>query len=143
MVRKLSLVFGVLFVIVVAMGWMPHNITAMQMTPDGPERTMFGLFKMSMLDDVTHGLSALLLLLAPIKSRKAAILAFTAFGWYYACDAAFYLINGFITQKPLMSNILLNLPHVVISSIMLSIVYILAPRAERGEAAATMVRQPA
>src|SRR5262245_18604729 len=31
MVRKLSFVFAVVFVIVVAMGWMPHAITAMQM----------------------------------------------------------------------------------------------------------------
>jgi hypothetical protein len=128
MVRKLAFAFSVIFVIVVVMGWMPHNITAMQMTPDGPERTMFGLFKMSMLDDVTHGLSALLLLVACIKSRQASLLGLTAFGWYYACDAAFYLINGFISRKPLMSNVMLNLPHVLIAVIMLSMVYWLAPR---------------
>jgi uncharacterized protein DUF4383 len=131
MVRKLAFVFSVIFVIVVVMGWMPHNITAMQMTPDGPERTMFGLFKMSMLDDVTHGLSALLLLAACIKSRQASLLGLTAFGWYYACDAAFYLINGFINRKPLMSNVMLNLPHVLIAVIMLSMVYWLAPREDR------------
>lgn len=128
MVRKLAFAFSVIFVIVVVMGWMPHNITAMQMTPDGPERTMFGLFKMSMLDDVTHGLSALVLLAACIKSRQASLLALTAFGWYYACDAVFYLINGFINRKPLMSNVMLNLPHVLIAVIMLSMVYWLAPR---------------
>lgn len=128
MVRKLAFVFSVIFVIVVVMGWMPHNITATQMTADGPERTMFGLFKMSMLDDVTHGMSALLLLAACIKSRQASLLALTAFGWYYACDAAFYLINGFINQKPLMANIMLNLPHVLIATIMLSMVYYFAPR---------------
>jgi hypothetical protein len=131
MVRKLAFAFSVIFVIVVVMGWMPHNITAMQMTPDGPERTMFGLFKMSMLDDVTHGLSAIVLLAACIRSRQASLLALTAFGWYYACDAAFYLINGFINRKPLMSNIMLNLPHVLIAVIMLSMVYWLAPREDR------------
>jgi hypothetical protein len=131
MVRKLAFVFSVIFVIVVVMGWMPHNITAMQMTPDGPERTMFGLFKMSMLDDVTHGLSALVLLAACIKSRPASLLALTAFGWYYACDAAFFLINGFINRKPLMSNVMLNLPHVLIAVIMLSMVYWFAPREDR------------
>lgn len=130
MVRKLAFGFAVIFVIVVAMGWMPQCVTAMQMTPDGMERTMFGLFKMSMLDDVTHGLSALLLLAACIKSRQASLLALTAFGWYYACDAAFYLINGFINHKPLMSNIMLNLPHVLIATIMLGMVYWLAPREE-------------
>jgi hypothetical protein len=121
----------VLFVVVVAMGWMPQCITSMQMTPDGPERTMFGLFKLSMVDDVTHGLSALLLLAASIKSRKASLLALTAFGWYYGCDAAFFLINGFIVGKPLMSNIMLNLPHVGISTIMLGMVYWLAPREDQ------------
>jgi Na+-transporting methylmalonyl-CoA/oxaloacetate decarboxylase gamma subunit len=131
MVRKLAFVFAVLFVIVVVMGWMPHAITAMQMTPDGPERTMYGLFKMSMLDDVTHGLSALLLLAASLTSRRASLLALTAFGWYYACDAAFFLINGFIGHKPLVSNVLLNLPHVIIASVMLGMVYWLAPREDR------------
>jgi hypothetical protein len=128
MVRKLAGFFAVIFVIVVAMGWMPHNITGMQMTADGPERTMFGLFKMSMLDDVTHGLSALLLLAAALHSRRASLLGLTAFGWYYGCDAAFFLINGFINHKPLMSNIMLNLPHVLIATVMLGMVYWLAPR---------------
>jgi hypothetical protein len=136
MVRKLAGGFAVIFVIVVAMGWMPHNITAMQMTPDGPERTMFGLFKMSMLDDVTHGLSAVLLLAACIRSRQASLLALTAFGWYYGCDAVFYLINGFINHKPLTSNVMLNLPHVLIATIMLGMVYWVAPRENRVVASA-------
>lgn len=131
MVRKLAAFFAVIFVIVVAAGWMPHNITAMQMTTDGPERTMFGLFKMSMLDDVTHGMSALLLLAASIHSRKASLLALTAFGWYYGCDAAFFLIDGVINHKPVMSNVMLNLPHVLIATIMLGMVYWLAPREDR------------
>ena len=138
MVRKLAFAFAVIFIIVVAMGWMPHNITAMHMTPDGPERTMFNLFKMSMLDDVTHGVSALVLLLACFKSRQASLIALTAFGWYYACDAAFYLINGFINQKPLMSNIMLNLPHVLIAVIMLTMVYWIAPREERQQVGGMM-----
>ncbi|MEO6526245.1 MAG: DUF4383 domain-containing protein [Gemmatimonadaceae bacterium] len=131
MVRRLAFTFTVIFVIVVVMGWMPHNITAMQMTPDGPERTMFDLFKMSMLDDVTHGLSAIVLLVASLKSRQASLVALTAFGWYYACDAVFYLVNGVINHKPPMANIMLNLPHVLIAVIMLSMVYWIAPREER------------
>ena len=128
MVRKLSFVFAVLFVLVVVTGWMPHFVTDSHMTMDGTERTVFGLFGMSILDDVTHGLSALVLLVASIKSRNASLLALTAFGWYYACDAAFYLIDGFIIHKPIVANVLLNLPHVIISSVMLGMVYWLAPR---------------
>jgi len=128
MVRKLSFAFALVFVLVVVTGWMPHFVTDTHMTMDGPERTLFGLFGMSILDDVTHGLSALLLLAASIKSRKASLLALTAFGWYYACDASFFLMDGFIIHKPIVANILLNLPHVIIATIMLGMVYGLAPR---------------
>jgi len=120
----------VLFVLVVVTGWMPHFVPDSHMTMDGPERTVFGLFGMSILDDVTHGLSALLLLAASIKSRNASLLALTAFGWYYACDAVFFLVDGFIIHKPIVQNVLLNLPHVIIATIMLGMVYWLAPREE-------------
>ena len=138
MVRKLAFGFGVIFVIVIALGWMPQCITAMHMTPSGPERTMFDLFVLSMLDDITHGVTALVLIAASLHSRKAAVLAFTAFGWYYACDALFFLLNGFFNDKPWTADIMLNLPHVVLSSIMLTIAYWLAPR----EAALEGLRAP-
>jgi hypothetical protein len=47
----------------------------------------------------------------------------TAFGWYYAYDATIYLVTGFLQLQPPMDVILLNLPHVVISSIMLYFAY--------------------
>lgn len=128
MVRKLAVGFAVLFGLVVASGWMPQTTTSMHMTADGPERMMWGLFAMSKLDDVTHGVTALMLLVGALHSRKGATLAFTAFGWYYACDAVFYLIDGALNHKPILSNIALNLPHVVLSTIMLTIVYVLSPR---------------
>jgi hypothetical protein len=135
MVRKLAVGFAVLFGLVVASGWMPQTTTSMHMTADGPERMMWGLFAMSKLDDVTHGVTALMLLAGAIHSRKGATLAFTAFGWYYACDAVFYLIDGALNHKPILSNIALNLPHVVLSTIMLSIVYVLSPREAAKETA--------
>jgi hypothetical protein len=137
MVRKLAVGFAVLFGLVVASGWMPQTTTSMHMTADGPERMMWGLFAMSKLDDVTHGVTALMLLVGAVHSRKGATLAFTAFGWYYACDAVFYLIDGALNHKAIVSNIALNLPHVILSSVMLSIVYILSPREAEREGAAT------
>jgi hypothetical protein len=134
MVRKLAFAFALLFGLVVASGWMPQTTTSMHMTADGPERMMWGLFAMSKLDDVTHGVTAVMLLVGALHSRKGATLAFTAFGWYYACDAVFYLIDGALNHKALMSNIALNAPHVILSSIMLSIVYVLSPREEQKEA---------
>ena len=139
MVRKLAFAFALLFGLVVASGWMPQTTTSMHMTADGPERTMWGLFAMSKLDDVTHGVTAVMLLVGALHSPKGATLAFTAFGWYYACDAVFYLIDGALNHKALMSNIALNAPHVVLSSIMLSIVYVLSPREEQKEAEPTAV----
>ena len=116
----------------------------MHMTADGPERMMWGLFAMSKLDDVTHGVTALVLLIGALHSRKWATLAFTAFGWYYACDAVFYLLDGALNHKPILSNIALNLPHVILSTAMLSIVYWLSPREARGERpeASNSVHQP-
>jgi hypothetical protein len=131
MVRKLAVGFAVLFGLVVASGWMPQTTTSMHMTADGPERMMWGLFAMSKLDDVTHGVTAFMLLVGAIHSRKGATLAFTVFGWYYACDAVFYLIDGALNGKPVLSNLALNAPHVILSSVMLSIAYILSPREER------------
>ena len=130
MVRKLAFGFGIVFMIVIGLGWMPQCITAMHMTPSGPERTMFDLFVLSMLDDITHGVTAIVLVAASLHSRRASVLAFTAFGWYYACDAGFFLLNGFFNDKPWSADIMLNLPHVVLSSIMLGIAYWLAPREE-------------
>ena len=130
MVRKLAFGFGVVFIVIIGLGWMPQCITEMHMTPSGPERTMFDLFVLSMLDDITHGVTAIVLLAASLHSRKATVLAFTAFGWYYACDAVFFLLNGFFNDKPWSADIALNLPHVVLSSVMLGIAYWLAPREE-------------
>jgi hypothetical protein len=134
MVSKLAFGFAIVFGLVVATGWMPQTTTSMNMTADGPERMMFGLFAMSLLDDVTHGVTAIVLLVGALHSRKWATLAFTAFGWYYACDAVFYLIDGALIHKPVLSNIALNAPHVIFSTIMLTIAYRMSPREAQREA---------
>ncbi len=139
MVRKLAVGFSVLFGLVVASGWMPQTTTSMHMTADGPERMMWGLFAMSKVDDITHGVTALMLLVGALHSRKGATLAFTAFGWYYACDAVFYLLDGAFNHKAILSNIALNLPHVVLSSTMLSIAYVMSPREAEKESAGSRV----
>jgi hypothetical protein len=130
MVRKLAFGFAIVFVIVVAMGWVPQFITDTHPTPQGPERTMFGLFMISLFDDITHGVTALVLLAASLHSRKASLIGLTAFGWYYACDATFFLTFGLFNDKPWWADIALNAPHVGISAMMLGIVYWLAPREE-------------
>ena len=123
MIRIMAFGFAVFFTLVVVSGYIPQLIVH-----DGGERLMLGLFELSVIDDVTHGVTALAALVAGLHSRKLAILFFTAFGYYYALDATFYLVFGLFNDKGLMANVLLNLPHVIISSIMLWAVYGLAPR---------------
>jgi hypothetical protein len=124
-VRKLTFGFAILFGVVVAMGYVPQFIR-----PEGDQRLMFGLYQISLIDDVTHGITAVAALIASVTSRKLSLLFLTVFGSYYALDATFYLTYGFLVHKPYSANILLNLPHVLISTIMLGTVYWLAPRQE-------------
>ncbi len=123
MVRKITLAFAVLFVIVVSLGYIP-GFYQMQ----GNERLLFGLFMLSPLDDITHGITAIAAIVAGLHSRKASLLFLTAFGFYYGLDALFFLTYGFVNEKPWLDDILLNLPHVLISAAMLYVVYQVAPR---------------
>jgi hypothetical protein len=90
---------------------------------DPGSHTLLGLYTISLLDDVTHGLSAILFLVASLHSARASRLALTAFGWYYAYDAVIYLVTGVLQSKPIGENIGLNIPHVIISGIMLWLAY--------------------
>ena len=121
--------FGLFFALVVALGFIPalnQGMDHVSMQASG-EHQMMGLYMIGAADDVTHGLTAVLFLLAAILSAKASRLALLAFGWYYAIDASIYLITGVVQHKPVVSNILLNLPHVILSAIMLSLAYHRAP----------------
>jgi len=124
-VRLSAFVFAILFGVVVALGYIPglngpvHQHHAMA----SGEHLLMGRYAISLIDDVTHGVTALVLLVASLASVRMSRLALTAFGWYYACDAVFYLVNGALTGQPPMDNVLLNLPHVVISGILLAIAY--------------------
>jgi hypothetical protein len=105
---------------IVIAGYLPQVST---IRPD--DRLLFGLFEISLIDDVTHGLTALAFLVALLSpSRSLGLLALTAFGHYYALDAIFHLINGLFDGGSYISDILLNFPHVIISSTMLSFAYI-------------------
>ena len=127
-VRVGAFVFALFFAFVVALGYMPGingqpHVHHPGMTMEPGEHMLMGLYRISLLDDVTHGLSAILFLVAALHSARASRLALTAFGWYYAYDATIYLVTGVLQQKPLGENIGLNIPHVIISSIMLWLAY--------------------
>lgn len=124
-VRWSAFAFAILFGIVVALGYIPSiNAPAHQRPALAPgEHLLLGRYAISLIDDVTHGVTALVLLVAALASTRMSRLGLTAFGWYYACDAVFYLVHGVLTGQAPMANVLLNLPHVVISSILLAIAY--------------------
>ena len=127
-VRWSAVAFSIFFTVVIALGYIPglnakphiHNpdaMAAMAAMRDtaADEHTMLRLYKISLQDDVTHGLSAIVFLIgAPISARLSR-LALTVFGCYYAYDATIYLVKGILQQKPFVQNFGLNAPHVVIS----------------------------
>ena len=127
--RVSAFAFALFFAVVVVLGYIPglnasahqHHAGAAPMAND--EHMLLGRYVISLLDDVTHGLSALLFLAASLHSGRASRLALTAFGWYYSYDAIIYLVTGILQGQPFVSNLLLNLPHVVISGLMLWLAY--------------------
>ena len=127
-IRIGAFVFAIFFAAVVILGYIPGlnaaHVHHPGMAPmEAGEHMLLGRYRISLLDDVTHGLSALLFLIASIHSARFSRLVLTAFGWYYAYDATIYLVTGVLQGTGLIDNVLLNLPHVVISSIMLFLAY--------------------
>ena len=81
MVRKLTFGFAVLAGIVVALGYIPGFHTIHHGAAAGQdERLLFGLFRLTMIDDITHGVTAIAALAASLTSRRASLLFLTANG---------------------------------------------------------------
>jgi hypothetical protein len=117
--------FALVFALVVTLGYIPAlngGMDHIAMSASG-EHMMMGLYMIGPADDVTHGLTAVGFLAAALASARWARLALTAFGWYYAIDAAIYLVTGVIQHRAPVSNVMLNLPHVVLSATMLWLAY--------------------
>lgn len=124
MIRMLAAGFAVVAGVTVALGYVPQFITPV----NAEERMLFDLFMVSLLDDITHGLTAVAAVVAALHSTRASLLFLTAFGWYYGLDAVFYLTYGLFNERTWQGDLMLNLPHVLISSVMLGAVYRWHPR---------------
>lgn len=123
--RGAAIGFAILFALVVTLGFIPAlngGMDHVAMSANG-EHMMMGLYMIGPADDVTHGLTAVVFLAAGLASASWSRVALTAFGWYYATDAAIYLVTGFIQHRAPVSNIMLNLPHVLLSATMLWLAY--------------------
>lgn len=81
------------------------------------EWLMFGLFKISLLDDITHGLSGLLGIAALLGGSRWIVKYLMTVGGYYALDALFFLVYGFATGQGLTDNLMLNAPHITIGAL--------------------------
>jgi hypothetical protein len=124
-VRLSAFGFALFFGLVVVLGYIPGLNAPLHQHKgaESGEHLLLGQYRISLLDDVTHGITAILLLVASLHSARMSRLALIAFGWYYAVDATIYLLTGVLEHQPMASNILLNLPHVVLSTVMLLIAY--------------------
>jgi hypothetical protein len=79
------------------------------------ESLMFGLFEISLLDDITHGLTGLLGILALSFGYRWTVYYLMLIGGYYSLDALFFITYGFATGQNIIDNILLNGPHIGIT----------------------------
>ena len=93
-----------------------ERIPGVLVTTDVPyEWLMFGLFEISLLDDITHGLTGLLGIIALSLGYRWTVYYLMLIGGYYSLDALFFLMYGFVTGQSIIDNVLLNGPHIGIT----------------------------
>jgi len=129
--RLLAVVYAVLFALVAGLSYVP-GLT------DAQGRT-FGLFALDVFDDALHAASGLWAALAAWTSFRATRIFFRVFGPLYCLDGllglatgsgyldAGILVNG-VLHLPLVTKILMNLPHIAIGGFAAFAGYVLAPR---------------
>ena len=81
--RAAAFGFALLFALVVVLGFIPSlngGMDHVAMSASG-EHMMMGLYMIGPADDVTHGLTAVMFLVAALASAGWSRLALTAFGW--------------------------------------------------------------
>ena len=125
LLQKLAFGYFLLFISVVSLNYIP--------TIHDDQEMMFGLFKLDLIDDILHLLTAIWALVAGFYSFGAARFYFRAFGIFYALDGVLCTIFGqcladftlfthsheitFLSTGNLMERLLLNGPHMVIGGL--------------------------
>lgn len=104
-IQKCAFGFAILFLAVYSLDYVPGV-----MDQNG---LMFGLFHMSRLIDLGHLGAGVLALMGALISPKAARAYFWLLGIWYSIDVVTYFL-GHLHTLPLVKNILVNLPHILI-----------------------------
>ena len=74
---------------------------------------MFGLFHMTRIVDLGHLGAGTLAVIGALISARAARIYFWVLGVWYSIDVATYFF-GHLNKIPLTTNILVNMPHILI-----------------------------
>jgi hypothetical protein len=104
-IQKCAFAFALLFLGVYSLDYVPGI--------RGENGLMFGLFHMTPLVDFGHLGAGTLALMGGLISAKAARAYFWLLAVWYTADVLAYFI-GHLGKISLTSNILVNLPHVII-----------------------------
>ena len=128
--KYVVLFLSIMFIGIVAIEQIPGVMVPTAETGHGSEYLMFGLFEISILDDITHLVSGLVGLYALWRGYAMRVKYIIFFGGYYTLDAIFHTLNGFATKQPLIDNLLLNLPHFGISALCFIAIFFSVKRLE-------------
>lgn len=120
LVKYITIFLASLFVGIVLLEQVPGV-----MTPTGVpyEQYMFNLFVISLVDDITHGISGILGFVALFYGYKWSVRYLMLIGGYYSLDALFSTVNGVFTGQSIIENFLLNVPHYGITFLVMLALY--------------------
>jgi hypothetical protein len=104
--RKCAFGFALLFLAVYSLDFVPGVMDA--------NGKMFGLFSMSTIVDIGHLGLGLLALIGGLIGQRAARIYFWFLGFFYAADVITYAVRHLHLIPP-VTNLLVNLPHIVVS----------------------------
>ena len=131
LMQKLAWIYAALFLIVVAVGYIPGLTDA--------QGQLLGLFSIEPEDDALHLGSAIWAALAAWLSVRASIFYFKLFGSIYGLDGLVGLLFGQafldggifihgIAPLSMMTKVMANLPHILIGGIAVYIGFVLSRR---------------
>jgi hypothetical protein len=104
-IQKCAWVFAALFLGVYLLDYVPGIMDA--------NGLMFGLFQMTRIVDLGHLGAGTLAVLGALISAKTARAYFWVLGIWYSIDVVAYFF-AHLHKIPLMKNVLVNLPHILI-----------------------------